>query len=104
MLIVDDILLSPVHSILWIFREIHKAAKEELGNEAQSITDQLRNLYMQLETSRISEQQFDDQEKLLLDRLDRLEADPESSGDGEPEETLVEGHTESHVESHVRDT
>jgi len=104
LLIVDDILCSPVNGILWIFREIHKAAKEELGNEAESITDQLRNLYMQLETSRISEQQFDNQEKLLLDRLDRLEADPESSGDGESEDTLVGGHTESHVERHVRDT
>ena len=104
MLIVDDILFSPVNGILWIFREIHKAAKEELGNEAESITDQLRNLYMQLETSRISEQQFDEQEKLLLDRLDRIEADPESSGDGEPEETVVDGHTETHVETHVRDT
>ena len=104
MLIVDDILFSPVNGILWIFREIHNAASEELGNEADSITDQLRNLYMQLETSRISEQQFDDQEKLLLDRLDRIEADSESSGDGEPEDTLVGGHTESRVERHVKDT
>ena len=104
MLIVDDILASPLRGILWIFREIHKAAEEEMGNEADSITDQLRNLYMQLETSRISEQQFDDQEKVLLDRLDKLEADPESSGDGEPEETVVDGHAESHVERHVRDT
>ena len=104
MLIVDDILFFPVRGIFWIFREIHKAAKEELGNEAESITDQLRNLYMQLETSRISEQQFDDQEKLLLDRLDRIEADSESSGDGEPEDALVGGNTESHVERHVRDT
>ncbi len=104
MLIVDDILFSPVNGILWIFREIHKAAQEELGNEADSITDQLRNLYMQLETSRISEQQFDDQEKLLLDRLDRIEADSESSGPGEPEDTLVGGHTESRVERRVNDT
>jgi len=48
----------------------------------------LRNLYMQLETSRISEQQFDEQEKILLDRLDRLEAGPEpEADDGEPEDT-----------------
>jgi hypothetical protein len=43
---------------------------------------------MQLETSRISEQQFDEQEKILLDRLDRLEAGPEpEADDGEPEDT-----------------
>lgn len=98
MLVVDDILFFPVRSILWIFREIHNAASEELGNEAESITDQLRNLYMQLETSRISEQQFDEQEKLLLDRLDKLEASPESEADdGTPEGTLAGERTERHV-------
>ena len=85
MLLVDDILFSPVRSILWIFREIHRAAQEELVDEAESITQQLRNLYMQLETARISEQQFEDQEKLLLDRLDQMEA------------RQVEEETESHV-------
>jgi hypothetical protein len=97
-LVVDDILFFPVRSILWIFREIHNAASEELGNEAESITDQLRNLYMQLETSRISEQQFDEQEKILLDRLDKLEASPGSEADdGEPEDTLAGERTERHV-------
>ena len=74
MLLVDDILLFPVHSILWIFREIGKVAHEELAGEAQSITEQLRMLYMQLETGRISEQQFEAEEKLLLDRLDAIES------------------------------
>ncbi len=73
-LLVDDILFSPVRGLFWIFREIHKAAQEERVNEAESITQQLRNLYMQLETAQISEQQFDEQEKVLLDRLDQVEA------------------------------
>lgn len=98
MLIVDDILFSPVRSILWIFREIHKTAQEELASEAESIADQLRNLYMQLETARISEQEFDDQEKLLLDRLDKVEARPGSrEGDEEPENMQVEDETERYV-------
>lgn len=101
MLVVDDILFFPVRGILWIFREIHKIASEELGNEAASITEQLRNLYMQLETSRISEQQFEEQEKPLLDRLDKLEASPGSEADdGEPEDTL-DGEP---AEKLVRDT
>ena len=85
MLLVDDILLFPVHSIMWIFREISKVAHEELAGEAQSITERLRLLYMQLETGRITEQQFDAEEKLLLDRLDAIssrlkdEADPEEA-------------------------
>lgn len=98
MLLVDDILFFPVRSILWIFREIHNTAREELANEAESIADQLRNLYMQLETARISEKQFEDQEKLLLDRLDKMEARPGSrEDDEEPGNTPVEDETEEYV-------
>lgn len=97
MLLVDDILFFPVRSIIWIFREIDKTAREELANESESIGDQLRNLYMQLETSRISEQQFEDQEKLLLDRLDEIEARPASPEDEEPEDTQVEDEAERYV-------
>jgi hypothetical protein len=84
MLLVDDILFFPVHSILWIFREIDKIAHEELAGESQTITEQLRLLYMQLETGRITEQQFDAEEKLLLDRLDAI--DSRLKGEEEPEE------------------
>ena len=83
MLLVDDILFFPVTSIFWIFREVGKIAHDELAGEAQSITEQLRLLYMQLETGRITETQFDTEEKLLLDRLDAVnsrlkdEEDPE---------------------------
>lgn len=74
MLLVDDILLSPLHGVLWICRKIHDAAQEELANEPAEIQEQLRRLYMQLETGRISSQEFDAQEKILLDRLERIEA------------------------------
>ena len=83
MLLVDDILFSPVTSILWIFREINKIAHEELDGEAQSITEQLRILYMQLETGLITEQQFDAEESVLLDRLDAI--DSRLEGEEEPE-------------------
>ncbi len=74
MLLVDDILLFPVHSILWVFREIGKIAQDELAGEAKSITEQLRILYMQLETGRISEAEFEAGEKVLLDRLEAIES------------------------------
>ncbi|HVB28209.1 MAG TPA: gas vesicle protein GvpG [Terriglobia bacterium] len=73
MVLVDDILMFPVHSVLWIFREIHDAAQEELANEADSITAELSYLYMKLETGRISEAEFAAEEKTLLDRLETLE-------------------------------
>jgi hypothetical protein len=68
MVLVDDVLMFPIRSVLWIFREIHDAAQEELANEADSITAELSYLYMKLETGRISEAEFAAEEKTLLDR------------------------------------
>ena len=84
MLLVDDIHFFPVTGILWIFREIDKIAHEELDGEGQAINEQLRLLYMQLETGAITEQQFDAEEKLLLDRLGAI--DSRLKGEEEPEE------------------
>jgi hypothetical protein len=83
MLLVDDILFFPATSILWIFREIDKVAQEELDGEGQLISEQLRLLYMQLETGRITEQQFDAEEKILLDRLDAIDSRLEDEGEFE---------------------
>jgi hypothetical protein len=74
MLLADDILLFPVKGIFWIFREIGDLAEEELAGETKSITEQLRLLYMQLETGRITEAEFEAGEKELLDRLEKIES------------------------------
>jgi hypothetical protein len=73
MLLLDDILLFPIKSIFWMFREIHNAAQQELATEAESITSELSELYMMLETGRITEAEFDMREKELLDRLDDIQ-------------------------------
>lgn len=91
MLIVDDILLFPVRSILWVFQEIHNAAQEEQANEAEAITAELSELYMMLETGKITETEFDTREKTLLDRLDGIkeretDLEDEDQEDGEQEE------------------
>jgi len=96
MLLVDDILAVPFTSLLWVFREIHNAAEKELAGEADSITERLRLLYMQLETGKISEQEFDAQEKILLDRLDAIEDGSEEDED-EAEEPESGGPDESHT-------
>jgi len=59
--------------VLWIFREIHHAAQEELANESESITAELSQLYMMLETGKISEEEFAAGEGTLLERLDRIQ-------------------------------
>lgn len=73
MLIIDDILLFPFRRMLWIFKEIHKAAQQGLIDEAETITVELSELYMMLETGRLSESEFDAREKELLDRLETLQ-------------------------------
>ena len=73
MILVDDILLAPFRGLLWIFEEIHRAAQEEMVSDAESITAELSALYMRLETGKISEQEFAEQEKLLLERLDKIQ-------------------------------
>ena len=79
MFLVDDILLSPMKGILWVFREIHDAAQQELAGESEAITAALSELYMRLETGQITEEEFDAQEKALLDRLDRLQAEEKAA-------------------------
>jgi hypothetical protein len=103
MLLVDDILCAPVRSILWIFREIRDIAQKELDGEAKSITEQLRTLYMQLETGRITEAEFETGEKLLLDRLDKIESRI-AAENGEPEEDDADEEPDEDEESHEDET
>jgi hypothetical protein len=83
MFFVDDLLMSPIKGVLWVFKEIHDAAQQELAGESEAITAALSELYMKLDTGQITEEQFDAQEKQLLDRLDRLQA--EAVAASEPE-------------------
>ena len=72
MLIVDDVLLFPFRGLFFILREIHKSA-EAGRHDSQPIVQQLQQLYMQLETGKISEEEFNRQEALLLERLEQTE-------------------------------
>jgi hypothetical protein len=73
MLLVDDIVLFPVNSVLWVFDEIYQAAEEALEGEADAITGQLQQLYRMLESGGISEAEFDIREGELLDRLEAIQ-------------------------------
>lgn len=86
MLLVDDILFSPVKGIMWIFRQIHELAEEELAGEADRIRESLTELYMQLEAEQITEEEFEQQEAVLLDRLDALDEEDDMIGDAEDED------------------
>ena len=71
---IDDILLLPMKGILFACREIHNAAQQQTVDQADAVRTELRELYMMLETHRISEAEFEAREAGLLDRLDELES------------------------------
>lgn len=72
MLLIDDILLSPAKGLFYIFKQIHKAAEEEFLNE-ENISAELSELYMMLETGKITEEEFNKRESELLNRLEQIE-------------------------------
>ena len=82
MFLLDDVLLFPIRSLLWVFKEIHHAVEAEQANEAEAITAKLSELYMMLETGQMTEAEFDAAEKVLLDRLDAIR-DGEDTGEEE---------------------
>lgn len=82
MLLFDD-------ALLWIFREVHQAAQQELANEGEAITAKLSELYMMLESGQITEEQFDVQEQLLLDRLDQWKYDTGLTDPGEENQEIA---------------
>jgi len=89
MMILDDILLSPVRGIFWVFNEVYKAAQEELSNEEKAITAELGNLYVMLDKGGITEPEFEKRERELLDRLDEI-ADSEAHVEGDEDEEEME--------------
>lgn len=73
MLVIDNLAFAPVRGLMWIFREVQKAAEHALHEEYESITTELSQLYLMLEKHEISEEVFEIREKQLLDRMDELE-------------------------------
>lgn len=73
--VVDDVLLAPIRGVAWLARKVHEAAGEALAEDREEILQRLRELYMMLDTGAISEEEFQEREGRLLDRLDQLEGE-----------------------------
>jgi hypothetical protein len=85
MLLLDKLLLSPLSATIWAARQVHKAIQQERAAEPERIAADLSDLYMMLETGRITEAEFTAREKELLDRLDRVQ----EREDGSEEKSLT---------------
>jgi len=96
MLILDDILLAPFTApfkgLLWTAGKIKDAAEDEMESQRTRTRSELSELYMQLETGKITEDEFDEREKRLLDRLDQLKekAPPAEPAEEEADEPAAD--------------
>ena len=85
MILIDDILFSPITGLIALAREIHKAALEERKRTAAATRQELADLYRALETGTVTEEEFDRRESDLLDRLDALDGEDDPT-EGDPAE------------------
>ncbi len=104
MLVVDNILLSPVRGFLWIVRELHNAAQQEAESRSDALTQRLSTLYMELETGRLTPDEFDRLEREVLDELDELSSLGESDDSDHDEDQDDEDHVDDHDDDEDHDT
>ncbi len=82
MFLIDDLLLAPIHGVLWVARKIDEAVSQEQEKEEEELKARLRELYQRLESGQLGEQEFEAQEAELLDRLDAITGREEGHEDG----------------------
>ncbi len=72
MFLIDDILLAPLKGVVWIGKKINEVAeKEQLSNEGE-IKEKLMELQLKFELDEIDVEEYDRQEKEILERLDAI--------------------------------
>jgi len=72
--------------LVWAARKIEAAAKDEIDSQRARTRSERSEIYMQLDTGKITEEEFDARERQLLDRLDQLKepAPAEAPAEDEP--------------------
>lgn len=69
MFIIDDILLAPLKGVIWLGKKINEVVEKELYDEGR-IKEELMALQSSLELGEISEEEYKQEEKELLRRLE----------------------------------
>lgn len=86
MILIDNVLTAPMRGLFWVFKEIYEAVEQDQEDEAKAITQKLVELYERLESGTITEEEFDADERRLLDRLDELEGSLVETAEDDGEE------------------
>lgn len=71
MILIDDILLSPLKGVIWLSKKINEIVKRELSDEGR-IKEKLMELQLRFEMDEITEDEYNIKEKELLARLDAI--------------------------------
>jgi hypothetical protein len=71
MFLIDDILLAPLKGVIWVGKKVNEIIEEELSDEGR-IKEKLMELQLKFELDEISEEEYNKQEKELLERLDAI--------------------------------
>lgn len=69
MFLIDDILLAPLKGVIWIAQKLNDMAQKEL-TDTDNIKEKLIALQLKYELDEISEEEYNEEEKKLLMRLD----------------------------------
>jgi hypothetical protein len=71
MLLIDDIILSPVKLVVWLGKKLNEVAEKEFFDEGL-IKEKLMQLQLRFEMDEITETEFNRQENELLERLESI--------------------------------
>lgn len=69
--ILDDILFSPVNGVVWLGEKVKEAAEADIFDESK-IYESLFALQMKLELGEITEEEYQEREKELMERMEIL--------------------------------
>ena len=79
MFIIDDLLASPARGLMFVLRKINEAVQLEREAQEKVTMAELTALHRELDEGKITEDEFDAREHVLLTRLDGPQKD---HGDG----------------------
>jgi len=71
MFLIDSILLAPLRGVVWLGEKLNEMAEKELSDTGH-IKEELMALQLKFELDEITEREYDEKEKELLDRLDAI--------------------------------
>lgn len=72
MFIIDDILMSPINGLMWLARKVEDLSDQDLSDKGK-IKEMLMELQLRFELDEISEEEFNQRQDELLQRLNSIE-------------------------------